>query len=309
LPRALPTLTRARDRSGTAFARGKAPDSWVTRAESKLWTIGSRLAGARINMAQKRARLWDNWRLSEREPLVTVLLPVKNAEAWVGDAIDSILRQSYRRLELLVIDNASTDKSKSVASTFSDKRLRILSQPTGHQVAALQAGLKAARGRIVARQDADDYSDLERIAKQSTHLLTNEHVGLVGCSHKLISLDGSMIGVKRAVTDSQGIRNRLLRKMPFAGASILGYKALFDTLQGYDPFFDGLASDDYDLLLRAAAITDLSALDEPLYVYRTNNPLSLCGRINYQYSAVEALVHSRARARGCPLFLRMKDDQ
>ena len=92
--------------------------------------------------------------------------------------------------------------------------------------------------------------------------------------------------------------------MPFAGGSIMGHAGLFYQLQGYDLAFDGQLGEDYDLLLRAAEITDLAASPEPLYFYRTNNPDSMYGLIHHNYSVAKELVLARGRSRASRLLDR-----
>jgi glycosyltransferase involved in cell wall biosynthesis len=227
---------------------------------------------------------------------------MRDAEAWVSGAVKSILCQTYSRLELIVIDNNSVDQSRSVVERITDPRIVLLSQPVGNIVSALNYGLSHARGEVIARQDADDYSEPERIAAQVKLLSLRQDLGLVGCSFKKISLNGELLSTQKAVTDPAEIRKHLTHAIPFPGPSIVGHRRLFDLLGGYDYAFENIICEDHDLLVRAAELANLSAAEESLYIYRTNNPLSMCGRINYQYAEGKALVRSRAIARNSILF-------
>jgi glycosyltransferase involved in cell wall biosynthesis len=227
---------------------------------------------------------------------------VRNAEPWVKDAISSILGQTYKQLELIIIDNNSTDRSRSIIQQFRDDRIILLSESTGHLVAALNSGLRHAKGSLIARQDADDYSSAQRIEQQVSLLRRHGDVGIVGCGFRLISLQGHLLNIKSALTNPEDIRTRLREAMPFAGPSIVGHKTLFDALGGYDTEFDGRVGEDYDLLVRAAEITNITAVNQPLYTYRTNNPLSMCGLINYSYEDAKTMVRRRAMARGSRIF-------
>lgn len=244
----------------------------------------------------------DNRRLSEEEPLVSILLPVRDAAPWIGEAIESMLGQTYERIELVVIDNDSRDNSQRIARGFNDKRIKVLSQPRGFLVSTLNTGLKESKGSIIARQDADDYSASTRIEKQIEVIKKNAEIRLVGSSFNLISLRGDLLGVEKAITESQDIRKHLAHDMPFAGASIVAHKDLFTKLGGYDPFFDGKVGEDRDFLVRASEIANLTAIEEPLYFYRTNNPDSMCGRINYNYEEAKKHIRERATARGSIVF-------
>src|SRR5215216_775869 len=100
-------------------------------------------------------------------PKVTVLMPLFNAERHVAAAIASILRQTYRDFELLVIDDGSSDRSRDIARSFDDSRIRVLANERNVGLASsLNRGLNAAKGDLIARQDADDVSNSERLARQ-----------------------------------------------------------------------------------------------------------------------------------------------
>ena len=107
-----------------------------------------------------------------RRPLVSVLLPVFNAEKYLAAAIDSILRQTFRDLELIVIDDGSVDGSAGIIAACTDPRLVVIRNETNlGVVASLNKGLALARGDLIARMDADDVADLRRIEKQVDYCL------------------------------------------------------------------------------------------------------------------------------------------
>src|ERR1043166_4865427 len=108
------------------------------------------------------------WTLSMAEvPAVTVLMSVYNDEKYVREAIDSILAQSFRDFELLVIDDGSTDRTPAILASYDDRRLRVLRNNENIGLTrSLNAGIGAARGPLIARQDADDISYPQRLARQ-----------------------------------------------------------------------------------------------------------------------------------------------
>jgi glycosyltransferase involved in cell wall biosynthesis len=246
----------------------------------------------------------DNDRLSQPagEPLVSVLMPVCNAEKWLGEAIESMLRQAYERLEILIIDNGSHDRSAAICASFGDPRIRCLEEPAGALVSVLNYGLAHAAGAVIARQDADDWSVPSRFEKQLAHLHAHPNVGIVGTGFVETTLDGQTRKYHHAQTTAADVRRHLLITMPFAGASVIGWKEIFDRLGGYDPTFDGVVGEDYDFLVRAADLTDLEGLDEPLYYYRTGNPRSMTAAINYEFEPMQRAIRARAAARGNRLF-------
>src|SRR3954454_19608950 len=100
-------------------------------------------------------------------PLVTVLMPMRNAARFVGAALRSVLEQPNVNLEIVVIDDGSTDESADAGARFKDKRIRIIEGPRRGIAAAFNAGLDAARGEIIARCDADDHYPPGRLAQQA----------------------------------------------------------------------------------------------------------------------------------------------
>jgi len=114
-------------------------------------------------------------------PAVTVLMGVYNGELFVRDAIDSILAQSYRDFELLVVDDGSTDTTPAILASYDDSRLRVLRNEENIGLTrSLNRGLRAARGGLIARQDADDLSLPNRLARQVTFLESHPDVVLLG---------------------------------------------------------------------------------------------------------------------------------
>jgi len=122
--------------------------------------------------------------MSLAAPEVTVLMPVRNAAAWLSRALRSLRRQTLGAFELVAVDDASTDESPAILRRFQarDPRLRVVTLPRRMGlVAALNAGLSEARGRLLARCDADDLCHDERLRRQAAFLSTHREVTVVGC--------------------------------------------------------------------------------------------------------------------------------
>jgi glycosyltransferase involved in cell wall biosynthesis len=230
------------------------------------------------------------------------LVPARNAAPWIIDSLRSILNQTYANLELIVVENRSTDQTPALIDELEDERIVHITQPTGDLVSALNAGLAVARGVFIVRQDADDLSHPRRIELQVDHLRRRPEVGLVGCDFTIMDLGGSEL--RRVVTPRtyEEICEVARRKTPFAGASIAARSKIFASLGGYDPYFDGRLGEDYDFILRALEICPAETVPEPLYFYRYNNPLSMCGLANYEYGPSLQLVRERAVRRSSPFF-------
>lgn len=120
-------------------------------------------------------------------PKITVLMPVYNCELYVGEAIESILNQTYTDFELLIIDDASTDTTASIVKNYVDNRIQLIEKPvnTGY-TNSLNHGLNIAKGQYIARMDGDDICMPERFSKQVTYLDTHPETVLCATAFKVI---------------------------------------------------------------------------------------------------------------------------
>jgi hypothetical protein len=131
-------------------------------------------------------------------PRVTVLLAVHDGEPYVRDAVASVLGQTYRDFEFVIVDDASTDGTVATIESFDDDRIRVLRNERNlGQVPSLNRGLREARGEIVARIDADDVSRPARLERQVAALDANPRVGLVGTWMTLVDEHGRRVGALR----------------------------------------------------------------------------------------------------------------
>ena len=142
-------------------------------------------------------------------PKVTVLMPVYNCEAYVGEAIDSILGQSFTDFEFLIIDDASNDNTVSVIQSFTDSRIRLIEKPrnTGY-TNSLNYGLTIAKGEYIARMDGDDISLPERFAKQVTFMDAYPEVVACGTTYSIIGSSE----IKNVPLNHDDIKVQLLQK-------------------------------------------------------------------------------------------------
>lgn len=116
------------------------------------------------------------------DPLISVVLPVYNAEPYVAAAIGSILRQDYSRLEVIAIDDGSTDRSLEILERYrkADSRVLLISRENRGLVASLNEGMALARGELVARMDADDFAYPWRLSRQASLFATRPELGFCG---------------------------------------------------------------------------------------------------------------------------------
>ena len=188
-------------------------------------------------------------------PAVTVLMPVRNAATTLGACLDSIQAQSLTDFELLIVDDASADDTRELASAraVSDARIRVLGAPRRGLVACLNAGLAAARAALVARMDGDDLMDCERLALQRDYLRRYPHVDVVASRVRAFPagrLRAGMIEYLRwqnACLGGDALRDEVFVECPITHPSAMFRRA---TVIGAGGYRDGDFPEDYDLWLR-----------------------------------------------------------
>ncbi len=237
--------------------------------------------------------------------LVSVLLPVHNGARYLESAARSILNQTHRDLELLVLDDGSTDGSGEMAQALGDPRVRVMRSDRNQGLpATLNRGLAAARGEIVARQDADDLSHPRRLELQVAFLQLNPDVGLVGTQAWVIDEHARCIGSVEHACEHESLVWELLFDNAFAHTSVAFRRDLVaKTHGGYDTAWP--YNQDYDLWVRLARTTRLANLPERLVAWRSH-PASMT--LSMEDEAATA--NRRIMARNLPFTLgNLSEDQ
>ncbi len=209
-------------------------------------------------------------------PRVTVLLATYNDEPFLGAAIDSVLAQTFSGFELLVVIDASTDRSLDIVESYRDPRVRLLVNETNAGLAAsLNRGLAIIASEYVARLDGNDLCFAERLARQVAYLDAHPEVAAVGSQATLIDVAGRRIGeVRRPVTDL-GMRWHRIFTCPLIHSSVTFRRAIvWDALGGYDGRLR--FGEDFELWHRLAKEHAMRNLPEALVAYR-DDPCSISG--------------------------------
>jgi len=198
-------------------------------------------------------------------PAITVLLPVYNAEAFIGEAVKSVLEQTYTDFELLIINDGSTDSSKAIIQSFNDPRIRLVENEKNLRlIATLNKGIDLARGKYIARMDADDISMPERLERQFQFMETHPEVGICGSAFHAF---GKEEGTVRYPEKNEDIRMMMLYQTPFCHPAVIFRK---ETLVANRLYFNPeyLHAEDYEFWVRAADYTNFANMHEVLLKYR-----------------------------------------
>lgn len=185
-------------------------------------------------------------------PLVSVLIPVYNVERYLAETLDSVLSQTYTNLEIVVVDDHSTDATWDVAAAYAGKdlRIRVFHNASNLQIAqTLNVALAASSGQFIARCDGDDVMEPDRIARQLAFLDQNPSISLVGCSFKTIDEGGQVLRAFRYPSGPRLLRS-LLRYWSPVSHIWLARREVYEELRGYRM----QSVEDYDFLSRAALL-------------------------------------------------------
>jgi len=228
-----------------------------------------------------------------KEPLVSIVMPVYNAARTIGDALRSLLVQTFERLEILVVDDGSVDASMDVVAAMADPRVKVLRQAHQGIVKALNTGCERSHGEFIARLDADDVAEERRVAIQVACLDAQPAVGLVGAWARIQGELGGERTFAPPISD-QALRRYLLWDNPFVHSTVMFRRTAFQDAGGY-PIG---ANEDYRLWIRIAQRWKLAVLPEVLVTHRVRSeslsramhrPEALRARLHAQQEAARAL--------------------
>ncbi|CAG1016424.1 Putative glycosyltransferase EpsE [Anaerolineales bacterium] len=200
-------------------------------------------------------------------PKVTVLMPVFNGAAFLRQAIESILCQTYRDFELLIIDDGSTDDSSFIISSYDDHRIRLF-QNSGNLglVASLNRGLDLARGSYFARMDCDDFSLPTRLEKQLRFMYANTDVGVCGTWYREF---GGHDRITRCPAQHEDIWCRSLFNPAVGHPTVMMRRSVIERVGlRYDETY--CHGEDFDLWSRMLSTVKFANLEEVLLLYRVH---------------------------------------
>lgn len=202
-------------------------------------------------------------------PLVSVVMVTCNVERYLREAMESVLSQTFRDFEFVIVDFGSTDKSQDIICSYAsnDSRINFREITKCGLAAARNAACFLAKGRYIAIQDADDISLPHRLIAEVDFMENHPEVGLVGSAIQSIDSDGKYLAtVNNYPTEDQEIRLQLKEWNPFWQPTVLMLREAFVLIGGYLEVLS--QSEDYDLWLRIAEHYKCANLKQILVNYR-----------------------------------------
>jgi glycosyltransferase involved in cell wall biosynthesis len=231
---------------------------------------------------------------------VSVIMPAYNASRYIGEAIESILGQSFADFELIIVDDASTDDTWEIVQGYASKDQRIQAvrnQQNLNIAGSLNRGIGLARGELIARMDADDIAFRDRLERQVSFLRTRSDVGLCGMGIVEIFSDGVVSKAKPIICGRQAVDRVSAWCQPVAHPTWMMQRSVYRSVGEYR---NVSPAEDYDFLLRALeAEIGIDNIPEYGLYLRLSETNSANTRGLFQRKAVNYVLDLRRQRRLC----------
>tara|TARA_Y100000114_G_scaffold140471_1_gene145338 strand:- start:1599 stop:2465 length:867 start_codon:yes stop_codon:yes gene_type:complete len=232
-------------------------------------------------------------RNSKNKPLISVLVGVYNAQDTVRDSINSLLCQSYKNIEIIVVNDGSTDNTKVILDSITDSRVKVFHQDNQGLTKTLNKALGYSCGEYIARQDADDISLYNRLETQIERLLVDRNIKATGSSTYLTNQYGIINELYHYPQNYEQIKTAMSHYNPFVHGSMLIERKVLESVGGYDEEFRFVQ--DYDLWSRMYQDFEMVNIGQPLYVrFRGKN----CSEITQDKSTYVHKIQEKIREYG-----------
>ena len=235
-------------------------------------------------------------------PAISVILPVYNAEAYVREAVESILAQSFTDFECIIINDGSTDGSGAILRELAarDTRIVLVERPNDGYVSALNQGLEMARADLIARMDADDVSMPERFALQHARIVQEPELAVLGSFYHIMDMDGAIIRLYDDLPLTPAEARSAVGGFLVAHPAVMMRRDAVLKAGGYRKAF--CPAEDYDLWLRMSDLGyAIANLPRPLLNYRVHGANVSAAHWQTQgRSVILARLAHRVRKTGLP---------
>lgn len=243
-------------------------------------------------------------------PIVSVIIAAFNARRWIGLSIESAQVQTLRDIEIIVVDDGSTDDTADVVTgmALDDPRIRLIRQSNAGVGAARNAGIRSSRGKYIAPLDADDLWSPEKLQKQVRRMEERgEGTALVYCWHRWIDEDGVPLGFKSRLTVEGDARTAIILRNFIGNASVpLFRSSAIDEVGPYltrDEQLGAQGCEDWDLSIRLAERWEIGIVDEVLVDYRQSDACMSSQVPSMARSYHVVMSHARRRNGDLPITL------
>lgn len=203
---------------------------------------------------------------TEPPPAVSVVIPAYNAAWCVGRAVESVLAQTFRDFEVLVVDDGSTDDTAQVLSRFGAP-VKVIGKRNGGLSSARNAGIAAARGEMVAFLDADDWWQPAKLERQVELMRSRPEIGFCSTEATVVDPEGHVLNAWRTAPWQGSFLVHLFRAhgdVAGSGSAVVARRALLAQVGGFDESLRSL--EDIDMWMRLAAAAEYAYIEEPLAV-------------------------------------------
>lgn len=202
-----------------------------------------------------------------RQTKISVIMSVYNGMPHLQEAVESILNQTYKDFEFIIVDDGSNDGTWRYLISLKARRIKLIKNKKNLGLAAsLNIALWQAHGDLIARMDADDISLPERFERQIEFLLKNPSIDLCGTWADLIDENGIVVGEKKYPISDNLMKKALAWYSPIIHPTLIAKAKFFRELKGYDPRFD--MAEEYELLMRAKNKYKMANIPRKLLLWR-----------------------------------------
>ncbi len=221
-------------------------------------------------------------------PLISVIIPAYNCETTIQTALESVLCQTYPNLEIIAIDDGSTDGTRAVIQRLSDQRLRLISQTNAGVSASRNLGIQCSKGELIAFLDADDLWVPTKLTAQFKALQARPAAAVAYSWTDHIDSSGHLLRAGlRCCHTGNVYQSLLLANFLESGSNPLIYRSALETVGGFDPELSH--AEDWDMWLRLAQLYEFVVVPEPQVLYRMSSESASCNFQQHEISTLKML--------------------
>ena len=210
-----------------------------------------------------------------KDTIVSVIMAAYNSEPFIGEAVDSIIKQSLPEFELIIINDNSSDNTLKIIESYNDPRIKVVSNETNRGPSySRNKAIRLSKGKYIAIMDSDDVSISDRLEKQVSFLNKNKNIMAVGSFIEEIDQDGKKLAYVKSPIKNEQIKSSILFRIPMIHSSTMIRRDFFEENNlFYNESFS--CAQDYEMMCRLVFIADVYNIPEPLVLYRwSDNQIS-----------------------------------